>query len=112
MAAGVCLKPCTVSFLQIKANLGRTHLKLRKIKRLHRTIWERLSTIGNAFTYHMERRKSKRKEREVAILAVLAHGGFGMWGHSLEAKKRSLLHIYFPMSLEIEKLQGYELYTT
>jgi hypothetical protein len=34
----------------------------------------------------MERRKSKREEREVAILAVLAHGGFGMWGHSYDGK--------------------------
>jgi hypothetical protein len=71
---------------------------------------ERLSTKGNAFTYHIERIKTENEEREVAILAVLAHGGFGVWGHSFDAKKRSLLQIYFPMNLE--KLQCYELYTT
>jgi hypothetical protein len=35
----------------------------------------------------MKRRKTKKEEREIAILAVLDHGGFGMWGHFYYGKK-------------------------
>ncbi len=42
----------------------------------------------------MERIKTEEEERDVAILDVLAHGGFGVWGHCYDGKKSAAFFKY------------------